>query len=87
MIVTCVSMKIFTKAILIGIGVEAVLVAMLFFGGFGPCGPSSWISGFALSIHMPVLGALGSADCDGVIGLILGFVVHALIWSLLAYFF
>ena len=62
-------MKTFFISLLIGVGMEAALVAALMVGGIGPCGPASPVSGFVLLLHAPGFMAMNALHIPDRIGL------------------
>jgi hypothetical protein len=80
-------MKTFITAIIIGVGIEAGLVAALFGGGIGPCGPASPVSGFVLMLHIPGLSLVNALHIPDAIGMWLVALLYAAVWSLASLLF
>ena len=78
-------MKTARKALSIGVAVEALLVAALLIGGFGPCGPASPLSAFVLFVHKPLLMAVCAMGIPELGTLVLVLAAYVALWSGIAF--
>lgn len=79
-------MKTFAISLLLGVGIEAALVAALMIGGIGPCGPASPVSGFVLLLHTPGLLLMSALHIPDRIGLWLVAALYTVLWSIVPLF-
>lgn len=78
-------MKTFLISLLLGVGIEAALVAALMVGGIGPCGPASPVSGFVLLLHTPGLLTMNALHIPESIGLWLVAALYTVPWSIIPF--
>ena len=78
-------MKTFAISLLLGLGIEAALVAALVIGGIGPCGPASPVSGFVLLIHTPGFFLMSALHIPDSIGLLLVAALYTVLWSMVPF--
>jgi hypothetical protein len=78
-------MKTFVISLLLGVGIEAALVAALMVGGIGPCGPASPVSSFVLWVHTPGLLLMSAMHIPDGIGLWLVAALYTVLWSTLPF--
>ena len=72
-----------TSSVLVGMAVEGALIAALIWsGGIGPCGPGSPVSAFVLLLHGPGLAFISTLQVPDWLGvsLVLGF--YTAMWSM-----
>ena len=78
-------MKTAVIALVIGVVVEAMLIAGLALGGFGPCGPASPLSAFVFFVHTPGLSTASALGLREPESLVLVLAAYIVVWSGIAF--